>query len=83
MATYTYKSSSNIGVQLRRGASFHHKYLWKISTKKKNQPDESDPNSFDVETGKNLAEWYRENEIFYNKKIEGPQKLPQETMTSV
>ena len=34
-------------------------------TKKKTQPDESDPNSFNVETEKDLAEWYRENEIFY------------------
>ena len=34
-------------------------------TKKKTPPDESDPNSFDVETEKDLAEWYRENETFY------------------
>ena len=40
-------------------------------TKKKTQPDESDPNSFDVESKKDLAEWYRENEIFYNKKLRG------------
>ena len=33
-------------------------------TKKKTQPDESDQNSFVVETEKDLAEWYRENEIF-------------------
>ena len=37
----------------------------KGQTKKKTQPDESDPNSFDVETEKDLTEWYRENEIFY------------------
>ena len=35
-------------------------------TKKKTQPNESDPNSFDVETKKDLAEWYRENAIFIN-----------------
>ena len=40
--------------------------------KKNTQPDESNPNSFDVETEKNLAEWYREIETFI-KKIEGPQ----------
>ena len=35
--------------------------------KKNTQPDESNPNSFDVETEKNLAEWYREIEIFIKK----------------
>ena len=34
-------------------------------TKKKTQPDESDPNSFDAVTEMDLAEWYRENEIFH------------------
>ena len=34
-------------------------------TKKKTQPDEFDPNLFDVKTEKDLVKWYRENVIFY------------------
>ena len=41
------------------------KSLAKGLTKKKTQPDESDPNSFNVETKKDLVEWYRENGILF------------------
>ena len=46
---------------VKKGAKSSAKRL----TKKKTQPDESDPNSFDVETEMDLEEWYRENEIFH------------------
>ena len=35
-------------------------------TKKKTQPDESDPNSFDVETETDLTEWYGAMRFFIN-----------------
>ena len=46
---------------VKKGAKSSAKEL----TKKKTQLDESDPNSFNVETENDLAKWYRENENFH------------------